>query len=391
MSVCKPLGLIDDLTRFFLPTNQRRSRISSSATMSVTTSYKPDIANSSAPVVMKLAPQKPQQHWHKQLLRGRSVRKRLSPAEHVGKRLKQTSVNTSNKASRNVNRGKPVSDGRKATKPKQRRHRQYRDHVESLIDGLTDYFAAHGERRLKSPALKGVSSYGSESHQVVSSHQLDSPTEISKQLLPSMYSSELDHRQPRKQKKATVEKLFDGLSTFFSVQSEHRRQPTSPILPGSYETSVRSDVASMDSSTGMPSSETKLNQLMNMPLKDMDRKMMAAKNSHLKGLFDGLSHLYTAHGDRKRKSTFFYTAQPTKGRPPANQRPVSTVKQEPVGTVSDVQDKSAASQTVKVSKEKQQRTQIGKLSTNKSQLLKKSLKSVTFVAKRQLSSSGLLL
>ena len=307
---------------------------------------------------------------------------------HVGKKLKQKVV-------RSVSRGKPVSGGVKVMKSKQHRRRQHRDHVGSLIDGLTDYFAAHNERRLMSPALKSMTSYGPGGDQAMSSHQLDSPTDTSKQLLPSLYASGLSHQQPLKHKKATVEKLFDGLSSFFSVQNEHRRQPTSPTSPipsGSRETSVRNEATSVDGRTGVASSEIKFSQLMNIPLKDTDGggRFAAAKTSHLKGLFDGLSHLYTAQGDRKRKSPFFYTAQPSKSRAAANQQPASPVKQEPVGTGPDVADTSTASQTVKVTKEKQQRIP-GKLSMNKLQLSKKSLKPISPAIKRQPSSSGMLM
>lgn len=362
--------------------------MSSSATMSAVSSYKPVSADSSVLTVTKLARKKSKQHTHKQLLRGSKAQQRLPPAVHVSKRLKQKSINTGNKLVRSMRRGKPVSDGRKVIKPKQHQHRQHRDHVESLIDGLTDYFAAHGERRLKSPALKSISSYGPD-NQTVSSHQLESPTETSKQLLPSMYSSDLGHRQPFKKKKATVEKLFDGLSTFFSVQNEHRRQPTSPIPSGSQETGIRNDATSMDGRTGMQPSETKFSQLMNMQLKHADGSMISVKNSPLKGLFDGLSHLYSAHGDRKRKSPFFYSAQPANSRAPDNQQPVSTVKQESIVTGPDSSDTSAANQTVKVEKEKQQRMP-DKLSTNKLQMSKKNLKPITPVSKKQ-SSSGMFL
>ena len=375
MSVCKPLGLIDDLTRFFLPTNQRRSRVSSAATMSVTNSFKPLGDNSAALTVTNLLQQNPKQPRHKQLLRSTKGQKRLSPAVHVAKRLKQKSVNKSSKVVRNVSR-KLISDSRRVKMPKQRRHRQHRDHVESLIDGLTDYFAAHGERRLKSPALKSIASYGSESQQAVSSHQLDSPTE-------TMYSPEFSHRKPRKHKKATVEKLFDGLSSFFAVQSEYRRQPSSPVTPVSQETGVKNAAAA--GQTGTTSSETKLSQLLNMPTLDADRKVLTEKNSPLKGLFDGLSHLYTAHGDRKRKSPFFYTTQPAESRAQADQQPASPVKQQSVGRGPGVTDTATASQTVKVAKEKQQRM-TDKLSTNKPQLPKKSLKPLSPVTKKQVFS-----
>lgn len=378
MSVCKPLGLIDDLTRFFLPSNRRRSRVSSAATMTAVSTYKPVSVDSTATPVTK---QKPKQRWHKHILRGSKTHKHLSPAVRVSKKLKQKVLR------------KPISGGVKVMKSQQHRRRQHRDHVGSLIDGLTDYFAAHNERRLKSPALKSMASYGLGGDQAMSSHQLDSPTDTSKQLLPSLYASDLSHQQPRKQKKATVEKLFDGLSSFFSVQSEHRRQPTSPtspIPPGSQETGVRNEATSVDGRTGVASNEIKFSQLMNVPLKDTDGRLAAAKTSHLKGLFDGLSHLYTAQGDRKRKSPFFYTAQPTKSRAAANQRPASPVKPELVGTGPDVADTSTASQMVKVTKEKQQRTP-GKLSINKSQLPKKSLKPISPAIKKQPSSSGMLL
>jgi len=348
--------------------------------MTAISSHKPVTDDSTAPTVTKL---KPKQRQQKSVLRGNKVHKRLSPAVLVGKKLKQKSVKTGTKV---VRSGKPISDNRNMTKSKQRRRRQHRDHVESLIDGLTDYFAAHDERRLKSPALKSIGSYGTESRQAMSSHQLDSPTETTKQLLPSMYSSDFSNRQPRKQKKATVEKLFDGLSSFFSVQNEHRRQPTSPIPSASQETSVRNDATSVDDRTN----EIKFSQLTNVPLKDSDGRLTAIKTSQLKGLFDGLSHLYSAHGDRKRKSPFFYTAQPTKSRSLANQRPASPVKQESVGTGADVPGTSAVGQTVKVAKEKQQRMP-GRLNTNKSQLPKKSLKPISPVIKRQMYSSGMLL
>ena len=344
--------------------------------MSAISSYKPTSADSTVPTVTKSVQQKPTQHLHKRLLRGSKVQKPLSPAVRVVKRLKQKSIN---KVVRSASHGKPRSDVSKVTKPKQRRNRQHRDHVESLIDGLTDYFAAHGERRLKSPALKSISSYVPENHQAMLSQQLDSPTETGKQLL---YSSEHSRIQPRKQKKATVEKLFDGLSSFFSVQSEHRRQPTSPITPGGQETIIKNEATSVDSQNGMTSSEVKFSQL-----KLADRRMMAAGNSQLKGLFDGLSHLYMAHGDRKRISPFFYTPQPTKSLSLASQKPASAVKQESGATGPEVQETSATSQTVKVVKEKQQRMP-GKLSTNKLQLSKKSLKPVMPVVRRQLSSSG---
>ena len=351
--------------------------------MIAVSSYKPVNTNSPVTTVTKLAAQKPKQHSHKHLPRGSSMHKRTSPAVLVGKRLKERSIGTGSKVVRSMSRGKPINDSHKVTKLKQRRRRQPRDHVESLIDGLTDYFTAHAERRLKSPALKSISSYGPESHQAVSSHQLDSPTETSKQLLAGMYSSELSHRQPAKQKKATVEKLFDGLSSFFSVQSEHRRQPTSPVSP---VTTVKHEATSADGRTAMTSSP-----LMNVPSQLADRKAMVANISQLKGLFDGLSHLYTAHGDRKRKSPFFYTAQPsTKSRPPANQQSASTVKQESAGAGPDVPDTTAASQTMKVAKDKQQRM-AGRLTTNKSPLLKKSLKLITPAAKKQPPSSGMLL
>lgn len=378
VSVCKPLGLIDDLTRFFLPTNKRQSRVSSSATMTGISSYKPVHADSIAP-----AKQKPKQRWHKHILRGNKLyNKHLSPAVQVGKKLKQKSATMGSRVVR-----KPASDGRNVMKSKQHRRRQHRDHVESLIDGLTDYFAAHDERRLKSPALKSIGSYAAETDQgVTSSHQLDSPTETSKHLLPpSVYSSSFSNSQPRKQK--TVEKLFDGLSSFFSVQNEHRRPPTSPLTPGTQGTGVRNGaVTPTDGGT----SEIKFGQLMNvLSLKGGDGRL---KSQQWKGLFDGLSHLYTAHGDRKRKSPFFYTAQPTKSRPPlvVSQRPASPVKQESVATGSDVPGTSAASQAVKVSKEKQQRAP-GKLNTNKSQAIKKSLKPISPVVKKQLSFSGMLL
>ena len=383
VSVCKPLGLIDDLTRFFLPTNKRQSRVSSSATMNGINSYKPDVP---VETVTKQARQKPEPRGQKQLHHGSNKRKRSSPAVNVGKRLRQKSIGVRNTVVRSMSRGKPVSDHRKVTKLKQRRHRQQRDHVESLIDGLTDYFATHGERRLKSPALKSIASYGPESHQAASSHQLDSPTtDATKQLLATgIYSHELSHTKPRKPK-ATVEKLFDGLSSFFSVHNERRRQPTSPIPSASQDTGVKSETVSTD----MVSNETKFSQLTNIPLKPMDRKTMAEKNSQLKGLFDGLSHLYTAHGDRKRKSPFFYTAHPTKSCPPANQQSAVTVKQESVGGGHDVAATAAASQTVKASDAKQQRMPE-KLNINKSQVSRKSLKPTTPVAKKQQSSSGTL-
>jgi len=377
VSVCKPLGLIDDLTRFFLPSNKRRSRVSSSATMTGISSYKPVSVKGTAPAVTK---HKPKQRWHKRILRGNKLHKHLSSAVRAGKKSKQKSV----KVMVNKVDGKLASDNCDVTKSKQRRRRQHRDHVESLIDGLTDYFTAHDERRLKSPALKSISPYTPESHQgATSSHPLDSPTETSKQLLPpSMYSPSFSSSQPRKQK--TVEKLFDGLSSFFSVQNEHRRPPASPVTPVSQGTSVRNGaVTPIDGRTN----EIKFSQLMNVPsLKDGDRGL---KSQQLKGLFDGLSHLYTAHGDRKRKSPFFYMSQPAKSRPPLvfNQQTASPVKQESVATGSDVPGPSAASQTVKVSKEKQQRVP-GKLNTNKS--LKKSLRPISSVIKKQPSFTGML-
>jgi len=347
--------------------------------MSISSSVKPVADNSTVPFVTKQSQQMPKQPRHKQLLRGSKVQKHPSPAVHVAKRLKQKSVNRSSKVVRSVSRRKLNNDGHKVTKPKQRRHRQPRDHVESLIDGLTDYFAAHGERRLKSPALKSVASYGLESQQAASSHQLDSPTE-------TMYSPDFSHRKPRKHKKATVEKLFDGLSSFFAVQNEYRRQPLSPLPSTSQEASVKN--AAAGSHTGTTSSETRLSQLLNMPSMDVERKMMAEKNSQLKGLFDGLSHLYTAHGDRKRKSPFFYTTLPAKSPALTNQQPASPVKQESVGKGTDVTDTAAVSQTVKISKEKQQHI-MDKLSTNRSQLPKKNLKSFLPVTKRQPSSLGI--
>jgi len=353
--------------------------VSSSATMSVISSVKPVGDDSAVPTVTKLSRLKPNQARHTQLLRGSKGQKRQSPAVHVAKRLKQKSMSKINKVAKSVNRRKPVSDGYKVTKPKQHRHRQHRDHVESLIDGLTDYFTAHGERRLKSPALKSIGLYGSESQPTESPHQLDSPTE-------TMYSPEFSRRKPRKHKKATVEKLFDGLSSFFAVQNEYRRQPSSPGPSASPEAGVKNAV--LFGRTGTPSSETKLSQLLNVPSMDAVRKMMAGKTSQLKGLFDGLSHLYTAHGDRKRKSPFFYVTQPTKSRALANQQHASPVKQESVGTGPEVTDAAAASQTVKVVKEKQQRM-TDKLSTNKSQLPKKSLKPVSPIIKKQLSSLGM--
>ena len=375
MSVCKPLGLIDDLTRFFLPTNQRRSRVSSVATMSVSNSAKPVGDVSTVLTVSKLLQQKPKQAEQRQLLRSSKGQKRLSPAVHVAKRLKQKSMNKSSKI---VSHTKLMSDSHKVTKPKQRRHRQPRDHVESLIDGLTDYFAAHGERRLKSPALKSIASYGPEGQQTASSQQLDSPT-------TTMFSPEFSHK-PRKHKKATVEKLFDGLSSFFAVQNEYRRQPSSPVLSAGQDAGVKN--AAVDGRTGTVSAETKLSHLLNIPSMDTKRKMMAEKNSQLKGLFDGLSHLYTAHGDRKRKSPFFYTTQPAKSRALGSQQSASPVKQESVCTGPEVADAASTSQTVKVLKEKQQRM-AEKLSTNKSQIPKKSLKAPSSLMKKQLSSSGM--
>lgn len=342
--------------------------------MSAVSSYKPVTADTPVHTVTKVAKQKPKRQLHKQLFRGGKVQKHMPPTILVGKRLKQKSINTGIKLARTTTSGKPVSDARKVKKPKQ--HRQHRDHVESLIDGLTDYFATHGERRLKSPALKSLSSYAPESCQAASPEQLDSPTtETCKQLL---YSSQLGHTQPRKQKKATVEKLFDGLSTFFSVQNEHRRPNTSQIAPGSEETEAILV-------GGQTSSDIKFSHYMNVPLKLSDRKRMEEGNSQLKGLFDGLSHLYTAHGDRKRNSPFFYTVQPTKVRSLPCQRPALPVKQK-----LKVQDTSPASETDKVSKDKQQKMP-GKLIMNKSPLLKKSSKPVTPVVKRQSSTSGLLL
>jgi len=350
--------------------------------MNAVSSYKPDSANNTVPTVTKSTQQKPKQRRHQLLPRySKGLKHPTSAVRAASKILRHKSLNKGSRVIRRVDHREHLTDSRKVTKPKQRRRRQHIDHVESLIDGLTDYFTAHGERRLKSPALKSISSYGSESPQATSSHQLHSPTET------SVYTSQFSHGLPRKQKKATVEKLFDGLSTFFAVQNEHRRrQPTSPIPSSSQETVVKND-ALME---GRTSAETKLSELMSMPIKEVDRKMMAIKTSQLKGLFDGLSHLYSAHGDRKRKSPFFYTVESNKSNAVANQRPASPVKQESVGAAAEVLDTSPATQTVKAAKEKQHRMP-SKLSTNKLQLSKKSAKPLQPVTKKQPSSSGMLL
>jgi len=371
LSVCKPLGLIDDLSRFFLPTNQRRSRVSSKATMTAADSVKLVNNDSTVPTATKLLQQKSKQPRNKKPLLNSQGPKHSSAAVHIAKRLKQKSVNKGSKMLKGVSHVKSLAD---VCKPKQ--HRQHRDHVESLIDGLTDYFTAHGERRLKSPALKSIGSYGSDSQQAVSSYQLDTATET------GVYSAKFSHRQPQKQKKATVEKLFDGLSSFFAVQSEHRRYPTSPVTPGGQEAGLKN--AAVDRRTA--SSETKLSRLLNIPSINADRKMMAANSSQLKGLFDGLSHLYTAHGDRKRKSPFYYTAQPTKSSSVASQLPSLSVKQEAVGN--DVSESAVTNQTAKPTNSRQAEVP-SKLNTNKSQSSKKSPKPVSPVTKKPLPSSGI--
>ena len=389
--MCKPLGLIDDLTRFFLPTNQRRSRVSTSATMNLSSSLNTHSADRKVLAVSKLTHPKPLR-WQKPLLRGSKEPKHRKPAVHAALKLKQKSVTTGSRVAGGVRLRKPASNVRRVVKqPKHRRNRQHRDHVESLIDGLTDYFSTHGERRLKSPALKSIASYGSERTQAASSHQINSPTELSKQLLPSMYSS--GSMPPRKQKKATVEKLFDGLSSFYSVQSEHRRRSsTVSQTPESPEAGVKTTPTLIDRGPSVAPAELKFSKLMNIPSKVVDRKMAALKTSQLKGLFDGLSHLYTAHGDRKRRSPFFFAAEPAKSQSnptSLNQQPASEVKQEPVGTAGpSVSDTSAGNQTIKVAKEKQQRSP-GKLSTNKLPVSKKSSKPVPPVVRKQPSSSGM--
>lgn len=224
-----------------------------------------------------------------------------------------------------ANRVGRVQDSSPATVTGRRRS-QRGDHVERLFDGLTHFFTAHGKR----PSV------------------FRRPDEEFREPTPVKVESLLERRKRQHKHRTQVQLLFDGLSQFFTARnvrrseesvhsprplSQKRKMASSPSKDDNSEQSKSGKKHKLEDVDGdlQPSSlksgskrirlspaTLSSTQRVASRIVEKSRQFKAKKEKkkavrrrrrescQLKSLFDGLSHLYTAQGERQRKSFNFY-------------------------------------------------------------------------------------
>jgi GNAT superfamily N-acetyltransferase len=283
VTVCQPLGLIDDLTRFFMPANKRRTIVSCKATLDVSSvDRNTDAGCQSHPqhckqhlfpkscnyFVKRLQKRERKSRQLKMLCDGltkfytaRCQRRPTTVSSCAGKLLRSDIATTSVRHKRTV-----------VAHSKHHRINQ----IESLSDGLSEYFRVRQHRR----------------HSV---DELLNRTVVDNGLTPA--ARVVDNRpvktaQKHFRKRSQVKSLFDGLSPLFSVDDKRCRR----------RFRYQQCVSSVASARSIIKKSHRVHRAAVAAAAMNCRRV----GRQLKSLYDGLSHLYTARGQRQRKSAYFY-------------------------------------------------------------------------------------
>lgn len=108
--------------------------------------------------------------------------------------------------------------------------------------------------------------------------------------------------QQRSKKRTQVEALFDGLTQFFSIRNNVRKRNRPCSASDELSSEIMLDSLPTDSICLQKAAAAECSASC---LNNIDTASMQLKNLH-----DGLSHLYSVNGERKRKSRFFYAPSP---------------------------------------------------------------------------------
>jgi hypothetical protein len=278
---CKRLGLIDNLSAYFLPANIRSSRVSSRAVMSGTVRYHMADRKSADETLHKGGMRQDSSLQLESIVnglpkiftaRGRRLsalstvsklhwddKRSFECAEHVAK-VKSVSMMCQRKSSHTA---------RKVLKLKIKSSKKY---------------------SLFSEEKEGHDGFSEKSEQTTRKSRVDVET----------FHTFRQHSKKRTQ----VEALFDGLTQFFSIHNNTRKRnrPCSAI----------NDLSSGLMLDNMLTNNNCLQKAAAAVSSAPCPNKIGTSNTQLKKLQDGLSHLYSVNRERKRKSRFFYAPSPVR-------------------------------------------------------------------------------
>jgi len=276
--VCKPRGLIDNLTKYFLPANKRRSSVSSKAVLSRYPHISYELHADNAHI---------KRFKHRQL----EVLDDGLSQFYTASGKRQSAIHCISQLHKEVHFASKhiITNGTV-------KQNECFSTASDIARSIVHPSKTNDSRKYSSSVLQKGADNAKKSY-------LPSFFTVGLHAGRSVDNKSVDRFSKRSKKRSQVDVLFDGLTPFFSIgsmdQPRHHVASAHTCDDKSYKL-LKCKIADEPDTERVSSV--------------VHHSQVSTKSLQVKKLSDGLSHIYAVNGERKRKSPFFYSYPPVRIR-----------------------------------------------------------------------------